>query len=150
MSRKRRKAKQLQKRTVRAAKKRIRKKPSTKKKVSRNVFFGRAYIKATFNNTIITFTDNEGNVLSSASAGQCGFRGPKKTTPYAANVIAKKAIEGIKPYGLQSVDVFVKGCGSGRDAAIRAIYAQKIKISSIADITPIPHNGCRPPNPRKV
>ncbi|OQB43970.1 MAG: 30S ribosomal protein S11 [Parcubacteria group bacterium ADurb.Bin159] len=151
MSRKRRKQKQIQKRATRAAaQKKFAKKPEVKKKIVKTISSGRVYIKATFNNTIVTFTDNSGNVLASASAGQCGFRGPKKVTPYAANIIVKEAASRVEPYGLKNVDIFVKGVGSGRDAAIRAIYAQRMNILSIKDITPIPHDGCRPPKPRRV
>lgn len=111
---------------------------------------GNAYVKATYNNTIITFTDQRGNVLGWSSAGQAGFRGPKKSTPYAAHAIVKKAIDKIRDYGLREVNVFVKGIGSGRESAIRAINANGINVLSIKDITPIPHNGCRPRRPRRV
>jgi len=151
MSRKKRKLKQLEKRATRAAKKQqLKKKAGKKKKVIHQVPFGRVYIKASFNNTIVTFTDEKGNVLACSSAGQCGFRGPKKTTPYAANVIVADAVKKAEKYGIKGVDIFVKGAGSGRDAAIRAIYNHRIDIRSIKDITPIPHNGCRPPKPRRV
>lgn len=125
-------------------------KRSNKKKKFRQVSSGRAYIQATYNNTIVTFTDAEGNALASSSAGQNGFKGPKKATPYAASVIVNNAVEKVTPYGLKEVHIFVKGVGLGRDAAIRAINAKGFSILSIKDITPIPHNGCRPRKPRRV
>lgn len=121
-----------------------------KKNVKRNVPLGNAYVKATYNNTMITFTDQRGNVLGWSSAGLAGFRGPKKSTPYAAQAIVRSAIERIKDYGVKEVNVFVRGIGSGREAAIRAINANGINVLSIKDITPIPHNGCRPRRPRRV
>lgn len=120
------------------------------KKIKRQVHKGRAYVLATYNNTIVTLTDSHGNVLAQGSAGRLGFKGPKKSTPYAANLIAKQAVEKTKPYGLQEVDVFVKGVGSGREAAIRGLYGAGLNILAIKDITPIPHNGCRRPRPRRV
>ncbi len=122
----------------------------SKKNIKRQVSSGKAYIKATYNNTIVTFTDLNGDSLGQSSAGQVGFRGPKKSTPYAAGVIIQKAVEKIKPYGLKEVSVFVKGIGGGREAAIRALNANGIQVLSIKDITPIPHNGCRPKKPRRV
>lgn len=121
-----------------------------KKKISRQVSIGRAYVQATYNNTIVTFTDQTGNVLASASAGQCGFKGPKKSTPYAASVIVASAGEKVVKFGLQDVSVFVNGVGSGREAAIRALNSRGFNILQIKDITPIPHNGCRPKKPRRV
>ena len=121
-----------------------------KTKVRRQVLSGNAYIQATYNNTIISFTDLSGNALTQSSAGQAGFRGPKKSTPYAAGVIVKQAAERVKPWGLKEVNVFVKGVGSGREAAIRALNANGINVLGIKDITPIPHNGVRPPKPRRV
>jgi small subunit ribosomal protein S11 len=121
-----------------------------KRKQIRQVSLGRAYIKATYNNTIITFTDQNGNTLAASSAGENGFRGPKKATPYAASIIVRKAVEKAQPYGLREVNVFVKGVGLGRESAIRAINANGINILSIKDITPIPHNGCRKRKPRRV
>jgi len=151
MTRKRRKQKQQEKRAARLrAKKQIKKKVKVKKKEVVPVPHGRVYIKASFNNTIVTFTDLQGNVLAISSAGQCGFKGPKKTTPYAANVIVEDAVKKIEPYGLKTVDVFVKGVGPGRDGALRALYAHQFDIQAIHDITPIPHNGCRPPKARRV
>lgn len=126
-------------------------KKKTKKAVaSRQVATGRTYIKSTYNNTIVTFTDQNGNVLAWSSAGQCGFKGPKKATPYAASIIIKDAAEKVKKYGLKEVSVFVRGIGGGREAAVRALNANGFIVSIIKDITPIPHNGCRPPRPRRV
>lgn len=121
-----------------------------KKGVKRQVSSGKAYIKATYNNTIISFTDANGNTLVQFSAGQAGFKGPKKSTPYAAGIIVGKAAERIKDYGLKEVSVFVKGVGGGREAAIRALNANGINILGIKDVTPIPHNGPRPKKPRRV
>ncbi|OGF31456.1 30S ribosomal protein S11 [Candidatus Falkowbacteria bacterium RIFOXYD2_FULL_35_9] len=121
-----------------------------KKKVLKQVSLGRAYIKATYNNTTVTFTDQNGNVLASSSAGENGFQGARKATPYAASVIVKKATDKIIQYGLKEVNVFVKGVGLGRESAVRAINANGINILSIKDITPIPHNGCRRRKPRRV
>lgn len=121
-----------------------------KKKLKRQVTTGRAYVKATYNNTILTFTDQNGNALAQCSAGQAGFRGPKKSTPYAASIIVQRAAAKVQPYGLKEVNVFVKGVGGGREAAIRALNANGINVLSIKDITPIPHNGCRPKKPRRV
>jgi len=121
-----------------------------KSKVRRQVASGNAYVQATYNNTIISFTDINGDTLTQCSAGQVGFKGPKKSTPYAAGVIVKTAAEKVKPWGLKEVNVFVKGVGSGREAAIRAISANGINVVGIKDITPIPHNGCRARKPRRV
>lgn len=121
-----------------------------KKKIKRQVSAGRVYIKATYNNTIITFTDANGGALAQCSAGQLGFKGPKKSTPYAAGLIVAKAAEKIRPYGLKEVSAFVHGVGGGREAAIRALNANGINVLSIKDITPIPHNGCRAKKPRRV
>lgn len=123
------------------------KKKSSKKKF---VTHGRAYVQATYNNTIISITDPNGNVISWSSAGHMGFKGPKKATPYAASLIVRDAMDKAKALGLRSVDVFVKGVGAGREGAIRAINANNVSIMSIKDITPIPHNGCRPPKVRRV
>ncbi len=125
-------------------------KKKSKKTVIRQVSQGRAYVKSSYNNTIVTFTDQNGNVLSWSSAGQCGFKGPKKATPYAATVIVKDAFEKAKKYGLKEVSVFVRGIGGGREASIRALNANGLSINGIKDITPIPHNGCRPPKVRRV
>jgi len=119
-------------------------------KTKRQVSFGRAYVQATYNNTIITFTDQNGNVLAWSSSGQCGFKGPKKATPYAASIVAKSAAEKAAPYGLKEVNVFVKGVGPGRESAVRAINDNGINVLVIKDITPIPHNGCRAKKPRRI
>ncbi len=120
-------------------------KTSSKKKQRRSVQSGQLHIQATFNNTIITFADSKGNVLSASSAGACGFRGSKKGTAYAAQIAAEKAAEAAKAgYGLSSVDVFVKGVGLGRDAAIRALGGFDIAVNSIKDVTGVPHGGVRP------
>ena len=121
-----------------------------KKKVIKHVSQGKAYIHATYNNTIVTLTDMNGNVIAWSSAGANGFRGPKKATPYAASVIVKDIVEKVEPYGLKEVNVYVTGVGQGRDGAIRALNANGIAILSIKDVTPVPHNGCRPPRPRRV
>ena len=119
----------------------------TKKRVKKNVEHGQAHIQSSFNNTIVTLTDNEGNALSWASLG---FRGSKKSTPYAAQMAAETAAKAAIVHGLKTVDVFVKGPGSGREAAIRALNACGIDVTSIRDVTPVPHNGCRPPKRRRV
>jgi small subunit ribosomal protein S11 len=121
-----------------------------KKKIVRHVPIGRAYIQATYNNTIVTLTDQNGNVLSWASSGMCGFKGPKKATPFAAGIVVKEAADKVIDYGLKELSVFVKGVGSGREAAVRALNANGFNILSIKDVTPIPHNGCRSPKPRRV
>lgn len=120
------------------------------KNIKKVVPLGRAYIKASYNNTIITFTDQNGDVISWSSAGTVGFHGPKKSTPYAAQSIIRDAATKAKERGLKEVRVFVRGVGSGREAAIRAINTNGINVLSIKDITPIPHNGCRPKKPRRV
>lgn len=121
-----------------------------KKKTIKQVSSGKAYIQATYNNTIVTLTDLNGNVLAWSSAGSCGFKGPKKATPYAAGIIVSNVAEKVKPYGLSEVQVFVKGVGSGRDSAVRALNANGIAVTIIKDITPIPHNGPRAPRPRRI
>lgn len=122
-----------------------------KKKTRGNVSSGQVHIKATYNNTIVTFTDNNGEVISWASAGVAGFKGPKKSTPYAAQIIAKIAIMKAKQeYGFKEASVFVKGVGMGRESVIRTLNAQGIFVNAIKDVTPIPHNGCRPKKPRRV
>lgn len=125
-------------------------KKTTKKRVKKNVERGQAHIQASFNNTIVTLTDAEGNALSWASAGGLGFRGSKKSTPYAAQMAAEKAAGAAKDYGLKTVEVFVKGPGSGREAAIRALQTVGLDVTMIKDVTPVPHNGCRPPKRRRV
>ena len=123
---------------------------STRKKITRTIADGIAHIHASFNNTIITITDRQGNTLSWATAGGSGFRGSRKSTPFAAQVAAERAGEAAKEYGLQNLDVQVKGPGPGRESAVRALNACGYKISNITDVTPIPHNGCRPPTKRRV
>jgi small subunit ribosomal protein S11 len=125
-------------------------KRSSAKKAKRTLSHGRAHVHATFNNTIVTITDVQGNVVNWASAGSSGFSGSRKSTPYAARLAAQEAIKDAKERGLQEVDVMVKGPGPGREAAIRAIQAAEIRVRSISDVTPIPHNGCRPPKKRRV
>ena len=121
-----------------------------KKRILRQVSHGRAYIQATFNNTIVTLTDQNGDVLAWSSAGGCGFKGPKKATPYAASQVVKKIMDKVKPFGLREVNVFVKGVGGGRESAIRALNTNGLQVLTVRDITPIPHNGCRPPKRRRV
>ena len=121
-----------------------------KKKVSKNIINGVAHIRSTFNNTIVTISDTEGNVLSWASAGGLGFRGSRKSTPFAAQMAAEEATKAAMEHGLKNVEVFVKGPGAGREAAIRALQAAGLEVNSINDVTPIPHNGCRPPKRRRV
>jgi small subunit ribosomal protein S11 len=134
---------------ARAKKKLVKKR---KKKVgTKTVKTGRAYIKATYNNTMISLTDPNGDVISWASAGMAGFKGAKKATPYAAQIITKIAAQKAKEeYGLEEVAVFVSGVGTGREAAIRALNANNLDVTSIKDTTPVPHNGCRPKKPRRV
>lgn len=126
-------------------------KTSTRKKQRRSVPSGQLHVQATFNNTIITFTDKKGNVLAAASAGACGFRGSKKGTAYAAQVAAEKAAETVKTlHGLSAVDVFIKGVGLGRDAAVRALGGFEITVDSIKDVTGVPHGGVRPRKARRA
>jgi len=122
----------------------------TKKKVKKNVPKGIVHIKATFNNTIVTISDPQGNVLAWASAGNLGFKGSRKSTPFAAQLTAEEASKRAMEHGLRKVDVYVKGPGSGREAAIRSLQAIGLEIALIKDVTPIPHNGCRPPQRRRV
>ena len=122
-----------------------------KRKIKRNVEQGRIYINATFNNTIMTITDAQGNAIGWSSTGVHGFKGSRKSTPFAARVAADDALKKAVESGMKSVDVFVKGPGSGRESALRAISAiEDMRISSINDITPVPHNGCRPPKQRRI
>ena len=116
----------------------------------KNIERGQAHIASTFNNTMVTLTDMHGNVLSWASAGQLGFRGSRKSTPYAAQQAAEEAAKKAMEHGLKSVEVYVKGPGSGREAAIRSLQATGLEVNMIKDVTPIPHNGCRPPKRRRV
>ena len=125
-------------------------KKTTKKRIRKNVEHGQAHIQSSCNNTIVTLTDAQGNALSWASAGGLGFRGSRKSTPYAAQMAAETAAKAALPYGLKTVDVMVKGPGSGREAAIRALAAAGLQVTSIKDVTPVPHNGCRPPKRRRV
>jgi small subunit ribosomal protein S11 len=121
-----------------------------RKKERRRVDYGQAHIKSSFNNTVVTITDQQGNVLSWASAGNVGFKGSRKSTPFAAQMAAEKAARGAGEYGVRRVDVFVKGPGSGRETAIRSLQAHGLEVAAIKDVTPIPHNGCRPPKRRRV
>lgn len=126
------------------------KKVVRKRKERKNIERGAAHIKSTFNNTIVTITDQVGNALSWSSAGGLGFRGSRKNTPYAAQMAAETAAKAAMEHGLKSVEVYVKGPGSGREAAIRSLQAAGLEVSLIKDVTPIPHNGCRPPKRRRV
>ncbi|MGL4283586.1 30S ribosomal protein S11 [Eubacterium aggregans] len=123
---------------------------SKKRKIKKNVERGQVHIQSSFNNTIITITDMAGNALSWASAGELGFRGSKKSTPFAAQMASEQAAKLAMEHGLKTVEVMVKGPGSGREAAIRALQAAGLEITLIRDVTPIPHNGCRPPKRRRV
>ena len=123
---------------------------TNKRKEKKHVESGAAHIRSTFNNTIVTISDQKGNTLSWASAGEMGFRGSRKSTPFAAQMAAETAAKAAMEHGLRQVDVFVKGPGSGREAAIRALQAAGLEVNSIKDVTPIPHNGCRPPKRRRV
>ena len=122
----------------------------TRKRAKRMVTDGIAHVHASFNNTIITITDRQGNTLSWATSGGCGFRGSRKSTPFAAQVAAEKAGVAAQEYGLKNVEVRVCGPGPGRESAVRALNAAGLKVTSIEDVTPIPHNGCRPPKKRRV
>ena len=122
----------------------------TKKKVKRQILDAVAHVHASFNNTIITITDRQGNALAWATAGGCGFKGSRKSTPFAAQVAAETAGRTALDYGLKNLDVRVKGPGPGRESSVRALHALGYKITNITDVTPIPHNGCRPPKKRRV
>ncbi len=124
--------------------------PRTRKKVKKNVVDGIAHIHASFNNTIVTITDRQGNALAWATAGGSGFRGSRKSTPFAAQVAAERVALVVKEMGMKNVEVCVNGPGPGRESAIRALNANGFVITSITDVTPIPHNGCRPPKRRRV
>jgi len=124
--------------------------PRSRLRARKNVPVGRAYIQSSFNNTIVTITDPNGNALSWGSSGGAGFKGSRKSTPYAAGLAADSAARKAMEHGVRQVDVFVKGPGSGREAAIRSLQAAGLNISAIVDVTPIPHNGCRPPKKRRV
>jgi len=132
------------------AKKQVKKVASRRRREKKHVERGQAHIQSSFNNTIVTITDAAGNALSWASAGELGFRGSRKSTPYAAQMAADKAAMAAKEFGLKVVEVFVKGPGSGREAAIRALQAAGLDVTMIKDVTPVPHNGCRPPKRRRV
>jgi small subunit ribosomal protein S11 len=121
-----------------------------KRRDRRHIDRGIAHIRSTFNNTIVTITDPQGNALSWSSSGQSGFKGSRKSTPYAAQMAAETAARGAMEYGVREVEVFVKGPGAGREAAIRSLQAAGLEVSLIKDVTPIPHNGCRPPKRRRV
>ena len=126
------------------------KKVTRKRKERKNIERGAAHIRSTFNNTIVTMTDVNGNALSWASAGGLGFRGSKKSTPFAAQMAAETAAKAAMEHGLKYVEVYVKGPGSGREAAIRALQSAGLEVTAIKDVTPVPHNGCRPPKRRRV
>ena len=121
-----------------------------KKKIIKQVPRGNAYVQASYNNTIVTITDPNGNVLGWASAGGSGFKGPKKATPYAATMVVKNLMTKLAEYGLKEVSVFIKGIGGGRESAVRALHANGLNVMTITDMTPVPHNGCRPPGRRRV
>lgn len=130
--------------------KKVAKKVTRRRRDKKQVERGQAHIQSTFNNTIVTLTDTAGNALSWASAGGLGFRGSRKSTPYAAQMAADTAAKAAMEYGLKGVEVLVKGPGSGREAAIRALQAAGLEVTMIKDVTPVPHNGCRPPKRRRV
>lgn len=132
------------------AKARGSKRPVRRKKVLRNVVNGQAHIRSTFNNSIITITDEAGNAIAWSSSGALGFRGSRKSTPFASQMAAETAAKAAMEQGLKSVEVYVKGPGSGRESAIRSLQAAGLEITAIKDVTPIPHNGCRPPKRRRV
>ncbi|MFM8842002.1 MAG: 30S ribosomal protein S11 [Actinomycetota bacterium] len=126
------------------------KKAKARKKEKKNISFGHAHIKSTFNNTIVSITDPTGAVLAWASSGGVGFKGSRKSTPFAAGLAAEAAAKKAEEHGVRKVDVFVKGPGSGRETAIRSLQAAGLEVGSISDVTPAAHNGCRPPKPRRV
>jgi small subunit ribosomal protein S11 len=121
-----------------------------RKKDKKNIAVGQAHIKSTFNNTIVSITDPQGNVISWASAGHVGFKGSRKSTPFAAQMAAENCARKAQEHGMKKVDVFVKGPGSGRETAIRSLQAAGLEVGAIQDVTPVPHNGCRPPKRRRV
>ena len=131
-----------------AAPKAAARKPRRKEK--KNIALGHAHIKSTFNNTIVSITDPQGNVISWASAGHVGFKGSRKSTPFAAQMAAENCARKAQEHGMKKVDVFVKGPGSGRETAIRSLQAAGLEVGAIQDVTPVPHNGCRPPKRRRV
>ena len=132
------------------AKAKIKKTASRKRRERKNIERGAAHIRSSFNNTLVTITDLQGNAIAWSSAGSLGFRGSKKSTPFAAQSAAETAATHAKEYGLKTVEVYVKGPGSGREAAIRALQTAGLEVNMIKDVTPIPHNGCRPPKRRRV
>ncbi|MBG0764109.1 MAG: 30S ribosomal protein S11 [Tissierellales bacterium] len=132
------------------AKKNVKKSRVRRKKVRKNIERGQAHIHSTFNNTIVTLTDPFGNVISWSSGGQLGFKGSRKSTPFAASQVAEEAAKKAMEHGLKTVEVYVKGPGAGRESAIRSLQAAGLEVSLIKDETPIPHNGCRPPKKRRV
>ena len=132
------------------ATKNVTKKTVTRRRDRKNIEKGEAHIHSSFNNTIVTITDVQGNAISWASAGELGFKGSRKSTPFAAGEAAETAAKAAMEHGLKSVEVFVKGPGSGREAAIRSLQATGLEVTAIRDVTPVPHNGCRPPKRRRV
>ncbi len=126
------------------------KRKSTKKKEKKNIPFGKVFINATFNNTIVSVTDMDGNVISWSSTGLHGFKGSRKSTPYAAKIVGEDAINKALEHGLKQVQIIVKGPGSGRESALRAVASSGIRVTNIKDTTPVPHNGCRPPKRRRI
>ena len=132
------------------AKKVQKKATKVKKRERKNIERGQAHIQSTFNNTIVTLTDVRGNAISWSSAGQMGFKGSRKSTPFAASMVAEEAAKKAMEHGLKTVEVYVRGPGAGREAAIRSLQATGLEVSLIKDVTPIPHNGCRPPKRRRV
>lgn len=126
------------------------KRAKTKRRERKSVPVGKAYIQSTFNNTIVTLTDPEGKVIAWGSSGTAGFKGSRKGTPYAAQLAARDAARRAMEHGLRQIEIFVKGPGSGREAAIRALQSAGLYVTSIRDVTPVPHNGCRPPKKRRV
>ena len=132
------------------ATKNVTKKATSRRKVSKNIEKGMAHIHSSFNNTIVTITDTQGNAISWGSAGELGFKGSRKSTPFAAGEAAETAAKAAMEHGLKTVEVFVKGPGSGRESAIRSLQTAGLELSAIKDVTPIPHNGCRPPKRRRV
>ena len=132
------------------AKSKNKKKGRRRKKVKRNIEKGQAHIKSTFNNTIISITDEEGKVVAWSSAGKVGYKGSRKSTPFAAQLAAENAADEAKEMGMKEIEIFVKGPGSGRESAIRTLQSAGLNITLIKDITPIPHNGCRPPKRRRI
>jgi len=126
------------------------KRTTKKRRITTNVEKGIVHVQSSFNNTIVTITDVQGNVISSCSAGALGYRGNRKSTPFAAGLAAEKAAKAAKEYGLKSVEVYVKGPGNGRESAIRSVANEGLEVTLIRDVSPIPHNGCRPPKPRRI